>query len=60
LFQDLQNAHHKLNRVQQPAEPREKVLQRRHANTSCICARAPESFDGRVEKNGRCGGLVMD
>ena len=60
MFQDFQNVHHKLNPVEQLAKPREKVLQRFPVDTRYIGDHAPESLDGGIEKNERCGGLVMN
>jgi len=49
-----------LDPVQQLAKPSEQVLKRFNVDTRYICARAPESFNGRIEQNHRDGRLWHD
>jgi uroporphyrinogen decarboxylase len=49
-----------LDPVQQLAKPSEQVLKRFNVDTRYICARAPESFNGRIEQNRRDGRLWHD
>ena len=49
-----------LDPVQQLAKPSEQILKRFKVDTRYICARAPESFKGRIEQNTRDGRLWHD